>query len=348
MNAGEVEEIDSVKAGDICAMFGVECASGETFTDGTTKCQITSMHVPEPVISLSVATKSSQHSQQFMKALKRFSREDPTFRVLKDPETQETLIAGMGELHLEIYVERMRREYDVAVVLGKPRVNFRETITKVTAFDYTLKKQTGGSGQYAKIIGRIEPIEPEEELAKEFVNSVLGNSIPPNYIPAIEKGFEDMLAKGPIIGHPVDRVRLIVLDGAYHAVDSSEYSFRQATHQAFTEAFNRADPSLLEPIMALEVVVPLEFQTAIIGTINKRRGTITNAIIDGAMVTLEAEVPLALMFGYTTDLRSSSEGKGEFSMEYKEHKLVTRDRLQALINDSKKKLQAEEKRNANI
>jgi elongation factor G len=348
MNAGDLEEIDSIKAGDICAMFGVDCASGETFTDGTVKCQLTSMHVPDPVISLSVATKSSQHSQQFNKALKRFSREDPTFRVMKDPDTQETLIAGMGELHLEIYVERMRREYDVAVVLGKPRVNFRETITKVTNFDYTLKKQTGGAGQYARIVGRLEPIDPEEELNKEFVNSVMGNSIPPNYIPAIEKGFEDMLSKGPVIGHPVDRVRLIILDGAYHAVDSSEYSFRQATHQAFTEAFQRAEATLLEPIMALEVVVPLEFQTAIIGTINKRRGNITNAIIDGAMVTIEAEVPLALMFGYTTDLRSSSEGKGEFSMEYKEHKNVPRDRLQPLIDASKKKSQAEEKRNSNI
>jgi len=289
------------------------------------------MHVPDPVISLSIATKSSQHSQQFMKALKRFSREDPTFRVMKDPETQETLIAGMGELHLEIYVERMRREYDVAVVLGKPRVNFRETITTVTNFDYTLKKQTGGAGLFAKIIGRLEPIDAEEEMNKEFVNSVLGNNIPPNYIPAIEKGFEDMLAKGPLIGHPVERVRMIILDGGYHAVDSSEYAFRQATQQAFTEAFSRAGGTLLEPIMFLEVVVPLEFQTAIIGTINKRRGNITNAIIDGPMVTVEADVPLSQMFGYTTDLRSSSEGKGEFSMEYKEHKIVPRDRLQVLI-----------------
>jgi elongation factor G len=348
MNAGDLEEIESVKAGDICAMFGVDCASGETFSDGSINCQLTSMHVPEPVISLSIATKSSQHSQQFMKALKRFSREDPTFRVMKDPDTQETLIAGMGELHLEIYVERMRREYDVAVVLGKPRVNFRETITKPMPFDFTLKKQTGGSGQYAKIIGRLEPIDSDEDLNKEFVNSVLGNNIPPNFIPAIQKGFDDMFAKGPLIGHPVDKVRMILLDGAYHAVDSSEYSFRQCTHGAFTEAFKRADATLLEPIMLLEVVVPLEFQTPIIGTINKRRGNVTNAIIDNSMVTIEADVPLAMMFGYTTDLRSCSEGKGEFSMEYKEHKVVPRDRLQTLIESSKKKSQSDEKRNASM
>jgi len=344
MNASQMEEIPSVRAGDICAIFGVDCASGETFTEGTLKYQVNPLHVPDPVISLSIAVKTQQNSQQLMKALKRFAREDPTFHVLKDPETHETLIAGMGELHLEIYVERMRREYELGVVLGKPRVNFRETITDVVNFDYTLKKQTGGAGQYAKIVGRLEPIDESEGLTKEFVNSVMGNNIPPNYIPAIQKGYEDMQQKGPLIGNHVDRVRMILLDGAYHAVDSSEYSFRNCTHLAFTEAFLKASPCLLEPIMNIEVQCPVEFQSQVLTTLNKRRGTVTNATIDGAMVVIEAEVPLALMFGYATELRSASEGKGEFSMEYKQHKLVSGDRLQGVIEEYRKRNAAEEKR----
>jgi elongation factor G len=343
MNSSEMEEIPSVKAGDICAIFGVDCASGETFTEGA-KFQLNPLHVPDPVISLSITVKNQQSSQLFMKALKRFAREDPTFHVLKDPETQETLIAGMGELHLEIYVERMRREYELAVILGKPRVNFRETITAPTNFDYTLKKQTGGAGQYAKIVGRLEPIDESEGIHKEFVNSVLGNNIPPNYIPAIEKGYDDMFGKGPLIGNPVEKVRMILLDGAHHTVDSSEYAFRNCTHQAFTDTFLKAQPGLLEPIMNIEVQVPAEFQSAVLTTLNKRRGTVTNATIDGPICIIEAEVPLALMFGYSTELRSASEGKGEFTMEYKQHKLVSKDRLQGIIDEYRKKSEAEEKR----
>jgi len=302
------------------------------------------LHVPDPVISLSISVKSQQNSQQLMKALKRFAREDPTFHVLKDPDTHETLIAGMGELHLEIYVERMRREYELAVILGKPRVNFRETITDSVNFDYTLKKQTGGAGQYARIVGRLEPIDESEKLNKEFVNSVLGNNIPPNYIPAIEKGFEDMQTKGPLIGNGVERVRMVLLDGAHHAVDSSEYAFRNCTHMAFTDAFLKGSPCLLEPIMSVEISTPVEFQSPVLTTVNKRRGTVTNATIDGAMVVIEAEVPLQLMFGYATELRSASEGKGEFSMEYKQHKLVSTDRLQGIIDEYRKRNEAEEKR----
>eukprot|EP01126_Amoeba_proteus_P026237 TRINITY_DN25_c0_g1_i4.p1 TRINITY_DN25_c0_g1~~TRINITY_DN25_c0_g1_i4.p1 ORF type:complete len:518 (-),score=121.17 TRINITY_DN25_c0_g1_i4:120-1673(-) len=343
MHAGELEEIPSIKGGDICAMFGVDCASGETFTEGH-KLQVTALHVPDPVISLSVAVKNVQSSGNFMKALKRFAREDPTFHVLKDPETQETLIAGMGELHLDIYMERMRREYEISVILGKPRVNFRETIMDVSHFNFTLKKQTGGAGQYAKIIGRLEPIDESEGKKSEFVNDVIGNNIPPQFIPAIEKGYNDMLVKGPLIGNAVDRVRMVITDGGYHVVDSSEYAFRNATHLAFKEAFMKGDAGLLEPIMILEAVVPIEFQSSVITTINKRRGTITNATIDGQMVTLEADVPLALMFGYSTELRSCTEGKGEFTMEYKHHKLVSADRLQAIIEEYKKKAEAEEKR----
>jgi len=338
-------------------MFGVDCASGETFTDGTLKYQMTPMHIPNAVISLAVEPKSKSQIQSFTKALKRFQREDPTFRVYKDAETNETLIAGMGELHLEIYIERMRREYDLPLTVGKPRVNYRETITSNGPFDYTHKKQSGGAGQYAKIVGRLEPIgddevipqykgstEPPKPLLREFVNSVLGNNIPPSYIPAIEKGYEDCLEKGPLIGHPLERVRMILLDGAHHAVDSSEYAFRVCTHAAFREGFMRGNPGLLEPVMDVEITCPTEFQPSVVTLINKRRGQIINSTIDGPIVVVEAEVPLALMFGYSTDLRSISEGKGEFSMTYKTHRLVSRDRTEQIVEEYKKKAQREARR----
>lgn len=275
--------------------------------------------------------------------LKRFQREDPTFRVEKDAETGETLICGMGELHLEIYVERMRREYDLAVSIGRPRVAYRETITKAATFDYTHKKQSGGAGQFAKIQGRIEPVGEDEEHLNEFVNSVLGNNIPPQYIPAVEKGFNDVLEKGPLIGHPIEKVRLLLLDGSYHAVDSSEFAFRTATHYAFREAFARAGPALLEPIMAVEVTGPAEFQSNMVSTINKRRGTIMNSTIEGAQVVLEAEVPLANMFGYATEIRSATEGKAEFAMEYLRHSKVPNDRLESIVADYKAKDLKEQK-----
>jgi len=304
--------------------------------------------VPDAVISLSVEPKSKSQVQNFTKALRRFQREDPTFRVFKDSETNETLIAGMGELHLEIYIERMKREYDLPLLVGKPRVNFRETVTSNGEFDYTHKKQSGGAGQYAKIIGRLEPIgddefapakkgETPQLLLREFVNSVIGNNIPPIYIPAVQKGYEDSLDKGPLIGHPIERVRMVLLDGAFHAVDSSEFAFRTASHGAFRDAFMKADPSLLEPIMDVEVISPTEFQASIVTLINKRRGQILNSTIEGPIVTIEAEVPLALMFGYSTDLRSVSEGKGEYSMTYKCHRLVPRDRLDSTIDEYRRK-----------
>uniref|UniRef100_A0A6B2KYZ3 Elongation factor G, mitochondrial n=1 Tax=Arcella intermedia TaxID=1963864 RepID=A0A6B2KYZ3_9EUKA len=351
MHAADLEDINEIRAGDICAMFGVDCASGETFTDGSTKYQMTPMHVPEAVISLSVEPKTKAQIQTFTRALKRFQREDPTFRVSKDAETNETLISGMGELHLEIYIERMKREYDLPLNIGKPRVNFRETITSDGKFDYTHKKQSGGAGQYAKIVGRLEPINEEEvvdgqPMLREFVNSVLGNSIPPNYIPAIEKGYEDCLEKGPLIGHPIERVRMILLDGAHHAVDSSEYAFRICTHAAFREGFMRGNPGLLEPVMSVEVTAPTEFQPSLVTLINKRRGQVSNSTIDGTTVVVEADVPLALMFGFSTDLRSITEGKGEFAMVYKNHSLVPRDRLDGIIEEYKRKAEKDAKRDA--
>lgn len=349
MNSNDMEDINEIKAGEICAMFGVECASGETFSDGTLNVQMTSLHVPEPVISLAVEPKAKTQVQLFAKALRRFQREDPTFRVLRDNETGETLVAGMGELHLEIYLERMKREYELALQVGKPRVAYRETITRKKDFEYTHKKQSGGAGQFAKIVGRLEPIEDGEfvpgtetsehpvQLTSEFVNSVLGNNIPPNYIPAIEKGYNECLEKGPLIGHPIERCRIILLDGAYHAVDSSEYAFRLCTQHAFRDAFLKADPGLLEPVMTVEASCPAEFQSLIVTLFNKRRGTITNSTISGPMVVIEAEVPLALMFGFATDIRSVTEGKGEYSMTYKHHALVSKDRLDGIVEEYRKK-----------
>lgn len=333
MNAGDLEDITELRAGDIGAMFGVDCASGETFTDGSVKWQLTSMHVPAPVVSLAITSKSQGQNPNFTKALRRFTREDPTFRVERDADTGETLICGMGELHLEIYIERMRREYDLQVQVGRPRVNYRETITASADFDYTHKKQSGGAGQYAKIAGRVEPVGDDEGVVNEFVNSVIGNNIPPAYIPAVEKGFYDCIERGPLIGHPVERMRMLLLDGGYHSVDSSEYAFRQATHYAFKEAFLAAEPSLLEPVMSVEVTGPAEFQNSMQSTLNKRRGLIQNATIEGPQVVIEAEMPLANMFGYATELRSATEGKGEFAMEYKKHALVSRDRLDAIVAD---------------
>jgi len=351
-----MEDIPEIKAGEICAMFGVECASGETFSDGTLNVQMTSLYVPDPVISLAVEPKVKTQAGLFAKALRRFQREDPTFRVSRDNDTGETLIGGMGELHLEIYVERMKREYELNLIVGKPRVAYRETITSKSNFDFTHKKQTGGAGQYAKIIGRLEPIEEGEfipgtektetpiQLTKEFVNSVLGNNIPPNYIPAVEKGYIESLEKGPLIGHPIERVRMILLDGGYHPVDSSEFAFRIAATSAFKEAFMDADPTLLEPIMEVECTSPAEFQGLIVTLINKRRGTITNSTMDGVLVRIEADVPLALMFGFATDIRSVTEGKGEYAMVYKHHAFVSQDRLDQIVTEYQKKNQQEEAR----
>jgi len=254
----------------------------------------------------------------------------------------------------------MKREYELALAVGKPRVAYRETVTAKADFDYTHKKQTGGAGQYAKVIGRLEPIEDGEfeagtektdtpvQLNREFVNSVMGNNIPPNWIPAVEKGYLECLEKGPLIGHPIERVRMILLDGAYHPVDSSEYSFRLAATGAFNSAFLNAEPTLLEPIMEVECTSPIEFQGLIVTLINKRRGTITNSTMDGVLVRIEAEVPLALMFGFATDIRSVTEGKGEYAMTYKQHVFVPQDRLDQIVEEYRKKNRQEENRRSQL
>ncbi|KAJ2923446.1 hypothetical protein H1R20_g13648, partial [Candolleomyces eurysporus] len=290
MHNDEMEDVDSIGPGEICAMFGVECSSGDTFTDGTTSFSMTSMFVPDPVISLSIKPKG-QETPNFSRALNRFQKEDPTFKVHIDQESKETIISGMGELHLEIYVERMRREYNVDCTTGKPRVAFRETVTQRAEFNFTHKKQTGGAGQYAKVMGFIEPME----------------------------GFYEALEKGTLSGNPITGVRFVLKDGAFHAVDSSELAFRLAAIGAFREAFKQAAAIMLEPVMTVEVVAPSEFQSQVIGGLNTRRGTIVDSEVRDDEFTAVAEVALNDMFGYSNQLRGSTQGKGEFSMEYKHH-----------------------------
>lgn len=328
MHSNDMEDVDELGAGEICAMFGVECSSGDTFTDGTTTLSMTSMFVPEPVISLALTPEGSEGggkggaiSQNFSRALNRFQKEDPTFRVHVDAESGETIISGMGELHLEIYVERMRREYNVPCKTGKPQVAFRETIEQRANFVYTHKKQSGGAGQFGKVMGYIEPMEPDEETGKDvaFENRVMGGSIPNGYFPACEKGFQDALEKGLLTGHPVTGVRFVLEDGAAHSVDSSELAFRLAIIGAFKEAYLKAKPIVLEPRMSVEVVAPIEFQGTVVGGLNQRKGMIEDTEVRDDEFTITAEVSLNEMFGYSSNLRSMTQGKGEFAMEYKLH-----------------------------
>lgn len=324
MHADQMNDIDESQAGDIVAMFGVDCASGDTFTDGAIHYTMTSMYVPPAVMSLAVAPKERQGETNFSKALNRFTKEDPTFRVHRDEESAQTIISGMGELHLEIYCERIKREYNCEVVTGKPQVAYRETITKNANYDYLHKKQTGGAGQFAKVIGHMEPIPIAENKEYEFVDDIVGGSIPRNFIPAVDKGFQEAKKEGRLIGFPIIGVRMTLNDGQYHDVDSSEQAFRTAGIMAFRQAYEKAGPVVLEPIMKLETSAPEEFQGGVMGQINQRRGMIVNSTNNEGFVVVEAEVPLAEMFGYATDLRSGTQGKGEFTMEFLKYSPVPR------------------------
>lgn len=337
MHANSMEDIESAGAGEICAMFGVDCASGTTFCAENIKCSMTSMHVPEPVISLSIAPKNHAQGSAFGKALQRFQREDPTFRVHIDPNSQETIISGMGELHLEIYVERMKREYKVECVTGMPKVNYRESCTAKASFNFTHKKQSGGSGQYGKLIGYIEPLPEDSGETFVFENALVGNVIPPEFYVAIEKGFKEAVEKGAA-GYPVVGVRVVLTDGAAHSVDSNEIAFRTAAQGAFREAFKKANPIILEPIMNVEVELPSQFQGSAVSLINRRKGMVHNVeALPADFTQVHAEVPLSKMFGFSTDLRSSTEGKGEFTMEYKVHQAVPRDEQNRIVEEYEKR-----------
>ena len=316
MHSDKREEIDTAGAGDIVAVMGVDTASGDTYAAENKYCSLESMFVPEAVIKMAISPTKRDGLDRLSKALQRFTREDPTFKVATDDETGETVIAGMGELHLDIYVERIRREYKVDVEVGAPKVSYREAPTQPTEYDYKHKKQTGGSGQYAHIVGDLAPMPEEAEEIFEFENKVVGGRIPKEYIPSVEKGFRMSMEKGPIAGFPIVGVKATLADGSYHDVDSSDMAFQLCARTGFREAFLKTKPVLLEPIMKLEVEVPSDFQGAVTGELNKRRGLIVSTETVGNTSTIIAEVPLAQTFGYSTDLRSATQGQGVFSMEF--------------------------------
>lgn len=343
MNSDEMEEVQTVGAGEIVAMFGVDCSSGDTFTDGSLKVTMESMHVPEPVMSVAANPKTQKDETKFMKAVNRFVKEDPTFRCHTDINSGETILSGMGELHMQIYIERMLREFDVEVEVGPPQVNFRETIQSRAPFDYLHKKQTGGAGQYGKVIGYIEPVPEDFEDDFDFKNKMIGNNIPPEYIDSVRKGFVEAVAKGSQIGHPVDGVRVVLEDGVTHAVDSSEMAFRAAARGAFKQAFEKSSPTVLEPIMQVEVAVPSEFQGNVLGALNQKNGAISGTEVSGDYVSIFCEMPLRSMFGYSSSLRSSTQGKGEFSMEYLRHSPVNFQMLAELKRNYQKQREEENK-----
>ena len=333
MHADEMVDITEAGAGDIVALFGIDCASGTTFTDGKNKYNMTSMHVPNPVIELVIEAKNRDELDNMSKALNRFTKEDPTFQVEVDKESGQTIIKGMGELHLDVYIERMRREYHVDVQTGAPQVAYRETITRPAKFEYTHKKQTGGSGQFAKVVGEMRPMEVEgdAENTYKFVNSVVGGRIPKEYIPSCDKGFQSCMEAGSLIGFPVVGIEMEVTDGAYHEVDSSDMAFQICARMAFRQAFEKAGAQILEPIMKVEITTPTEFQGNVVGNISQRRGNIVGTTEERGETTIEAEVPLSEMFGYATDLRSMTQGKAEFTMEFKKYAPVPRNIQDELI-----------------
>jgi elongation factor G len=340
MHAHEMEDIKTAEAGDIIALFGVECQSGDTFTDGRLNYTMTSMFVPEPVISLTVTPVDKKSQNNMSKALNRFTREDPTFRSYVDEESHETIISGMGELHLEVYVERMKREFNAEVVTGVPQVAYREAITAMAPFDYTHKKQTGGSGQFGRVAGFMEP---SEEGVYEFCNQVKGGAIPTEFIPAVDQGFQQCLNKGMVIGAPIIGMKIAINDGKAHSVDSSERAFRAAALGAFKQAYLKASPVILEPVMKLSVEGPSEFQGNIMASINQRRGVIISSTEDGKFTNIEAEVPLAEMFGYATALRSLTQGKAEFTMEFARYAKAPNAVVEELKAKSREKSKGENK-----
>ncbi|CCH60744.1 hypothetical protein TBLA_0D02400 [Henningerozyma blattae CBS 6284] len=317
MHSEEMEDVNEVGSGEICATFGIDCSSGDTFTDGKVRYSMSSMYVPDSVISLSV-TPDTKSLTNFSKALNRFQKEDPTFRVYFDPESKETIISGMGELHLEIYIERMKREYNVVCKTGQPQVSYRESVNGGAEFDYVHKKQSGGAGQYGRIIGNFSSYEDASGNRNEniFETAVVGGRIPEKFLAACKKGFIESCEKGPLIGHKVLGVKMLINDGATHAVDSNELSFMTATKHAFRKSFLESDPIILEPIMNLVVTSPTEFQGNVIGLLNKLAAVIQDNESGHDEFVVKSECTLSTLFGFATSLRSCTQGKGEFTMEF--------------------------------
>ncbi len=333
MHADQMEDIEAIPAGYIGALFGIDCISGDTFIAPGLNLSMTSMFVPNPVISLAIAPKNNDARINMSKALGRFTKEDPTFRTYVDDETNDTIIEGMGELHLEVYVERMRREYNAEVTTGKPRVAYRETITRTAEFNYIHKKQTGGAGQFGRVAGYMEPVTPEDFV---FENKIVGGKIPSQFIASCEKGFRNCLAKGPKMGFPVTGVKIVINDGASHSVDSSEMAFQAAARGAFLEGYAKAKAVIHEPIMKVVVETPTEFQGSVMSLLNQRRGMIISCQDEGTLCAIEARVPLAEMFGFSTVLRSSTQGKAQFTMEFAIYKQVPQSIAEELIEQAAK------------
>lgn len=325
MHANKRQELNEIHAGDIVAAVGLKSVvTGHTLCSPKAPLILESLEFPDPVISIAIEPKTTADMDKLDGSLDRLAVEDPSFKVSTDDETGQKIISGMGELHLEVYVERMKREYSCEVETGQPQVAYRETITQPTEFSYTHKKQSGGSGQYGKVAGIVTPIGPDDEGDKDFQfeNKIRGGSIPTEYIPAVEKGFRSSLDKGRLIGFPVIGVKVEINDGQSHSVDSSEMAFQAAARGAFREFYGRAKPQILEPIMKLAVEGPSEFQGAILKTIMQRRGQVSGSSEEDGFSTVEAEVPLSEMFGYATDLRSMTQGKAEFTMEFDKYAAV--------------------------
>ena len=338
MHADSMEDINEGEPGDIVALFGIECASGDTFCGGGLNYAMTSMFVPAPVISLAVNPKDKKSADQMAKALNRFTKEDPTFQTYVDPESNQTIVRGMGELHLEVYIERMRREYKCEVETGMPQVAYRETITQKAEFNYTHKKQTGGAGQFGRVAGYMEQYADGDY---EFVDMIKGGTIPTEYVPSCDKGFKEAVKRGSLIGFPIVNIRCVINDGQSHPVDSSDIAFQSAAIGAFREAYNKAKPVILEPIMKVSVEGPTEFQGNIFASINQRRGIISSSVEDGHFSRVEAEVPLSEMFGYSTALRSLTQGKAEFTMEFEKYSKVPQSVSEALIKEAEDKRKKE-------
>jgi len=339
MNSATMEDITEGVPGDIVALFGIECASGDTFCSPSINYAMTSMFVPEPVISLAIKPKDKKSADQMAKALNRFTKEDPTFQTFVDPESNETIIKGMGELHLEVYIERMKREYKCEVDTGMPQVAYRESITQQADFNYTHKKQSGGSGQYGRVAGFMEPLEDKDY---EFVDAIKGGSIPNEYIPSCDKGFKASLSKGALIGFPIVGVKCTINDGQSHPVDSSDIAFQLAAIGAFREAYLKAKPVILEPIMKVSIEGPTEFQGNIFAVINQRRGIIVASTEDDNFSRVDSEVPLSEMFGFSTVLRSLTQGKAEFSMEFLKYGKVPASISETLIKEYEEKRRKEQ------
>jgi len=341
MHSDDRVNIESAGPGDIIALVGVDCASGDTFCGDKLNITLESMYIAQPVISLAITCTDNSASSRMSKALSRFLKEDPTFHVKTDEESGETIISGMGELHLEIYIERMMREYEVPIVVGAPQVNYRESISRPASFDHTHKKQTGGSGQYACVIGEIEPIDFDDPDAEDFqfVNLVKGGNIPSEYIKACAAGFKDIMAKGPLAAFPMVGLKVNLIDGKYHDVDSSDMAFRICSRQAVKEAIKHASPSLLEPMMKVEVETPSEFQGSVIGDLSSRRGVIGGTMVREDITVITVTVPLSEMFGYSTVLRSATQGKATYTMELDNYAVCPRKIQEEIIAARKEKLE---------